>query len=70
MLEYLVRDNDLDISDQELHFIKDLIHGAPRYSSIVKNRGNYERAKRGYLYEIVANKRNSVDARHVLIELG
>jgi HD superfamily phosphohydrolase len=36
-----------------LKFIKDIIHGAPR--------SEYPQSKRSYLFEIVANKRNSVD---------
>ncbi|KAH9276183.1 hypothetical protein BASA83_001457 [Batrachochytrium salamandrivorans] len=53
MLEYLVRDNPVSINAEELQFIKDLIHGAPR--------GTYPQSKKTYLYEIVANQRNSVD---------
>ncbi|KAJ3288166.1 SAM domain and HD [Borealophlyctis nickersoniae] len=37
----------------QLQFIKDLIHGEPR--------GDYPQSKKLYLFEIVANKRNSVD---------
>ncbi|KAJ3035053.1 SAM domain and HD [Rhizophlyctis rosea] len=56
MLEYMVQDNaDVRdrITDEELTFIKDLIHGKPR--------SDYPQAKKLYLFEIVANKRNSVD---------
>ncbi|KAL5039111.1 hypothetical protein BDEG_27148 [Batrachochytrium dendrobatidis JEL423] len=53
MLEYLVKDNSVDITHQELEFIKDLIHGIPR--------GSYPQAQKTYLFEIVANQRNSID---------
>ncbi|KAI8924148.1 hypothetical protein BC831DRAFT_467066 [Entophlyctis helioformis] len=53
MLDYLVADNPVDISPSELRFIKDLIHGEPR--------SDYPQARKLYLFDIVANKRNSVD---------
>ncbi|KAL2913224.1 hypothetical protein HK105_207226 [Polyrhizophydium stewartii] len=53
MLEYLVSDNPVDISPEELRFIKDLIHGEPR--------GDYPQSGKRYLFEIVSNQRNSVD---------
>ncbi|KAI9096232.1 hypothetical protein DFS34DRAFT_624448 [Phlyctochytrium arcticum] len=54
MLEYLVMDNEhVQIDRDEIRFIKDLIHGRPRTL--------YPQAKKLFLYEIVANKRNSVD---------
>ncbi|KAF9956608.1 SAM domain and HD [Modicella reniformis] len=51
MLEYLVDDNAIDIDREEINFIKDLIIG--------ERRGNSQR--HGFLFDIVANKRNSLD---------
>ncbi|KAF9116378.1 SAM domain and HD [Mortierella sp. AM989] len=51
MLEYLVDDNAVDISREELNFIKDLIMG--------ERRGNSQR--HAFLFDIVSNKRNSLD---------
>ncbi|KAG0343828.1 SAM domain and HD [Podila humilis] len=51
MLEYLVDDNNIDMDDEELDFIKDLIMG--------ERRGNSQR--KSFLFDIVSNKRNSLD---------
>jgi deoxynucleoside triphosphate triphosphohydrolase SAMHD1 len=60
MLEFLVEQNPhVNIDPKELEFIKDLIHGEPR--------SNYPQAKKGYLFEIVANKRNSIDVDKVKV---
>ncbi|KAJ3042386.1 SAM domain and HD [Rhizophlyctis rosea] len=56
MLEYMVQENPevaSRISAEELRFIKDLIHGQAR--------GSYPQAQKRFLFDIVANKRNSVD---------
>ncbi|KAI8899413.1 hypothetical protein BC833DRAFT_585820 [Globomyces pollinis-pini] len=54
MLSYMVEQNPaVDINDAELTFIKDLIHGKPR--------SKYPEASKGFLFEIVANTRNSID---------
>ena len=54
MLDFLVNDNPtVRLTRQELNFIKDLIHGEPR--------SDYPQAKKGFLFEIVSNKRNSID---------
>ncbi|KAJ8659933.1 hypothetical protein O0I10_004159 [Lichtheimia ornata] len=53
MLEYLVDDNNIDIERDHLNLIKDLIAGAPRSQSQFQ--------ERRFLFDIVANKRNSVD---------
>jgi HD superfamily phosphohydrolase len=54
MLAYLVEQNPhVQINQKELVFIKDLIHGEPR--------SDYPQAKKLYLFQIVANKRNSID---------
>ncbi|CAO3678225.1 unnamed protein product [Rhizopus stolonifer] len=53
MLEYLIDDNHIDIEKDEVNFIKDLIAGEPRTNS------KYE--DRQFLFDIVANKKNSVD---------
>lgn len=59
MLEYLVQENpQVDISQRDLVFIKDLIYGEPR--------SDYPQAHKKYLFEIVANKRNSIDVDKVL----
>ncbi len=57
MLDYLVRENDVALSEGELSFIKDLIHGAPQ--------SDYPQASKGYLFDIVANRRNSIDVDKV-----
>ncbi|KAI8140339.1 HD phosphohydrolase domain-containing protein [Fennellomyces sp. T-0311] len=53
MLEYLIDDNNVDIERDEVNLIKDLIAGTPRSKS------QYD--ERCFLFDIVANKRNSVD---------
>ncbi|KAI9278654.1 HD phosphohydrolase domain-containing protein [Phascolomyces articulosus] len=53
MLEYLIDDNNIDIERNEINLIKDLIAGTPR------SRSQYD--ERCFLFDIVANKRNSVD---------
>ncbi|KAI8327786.1 HD phosphohydrolase domain-containing protein [Chlamydoabsidia padenii] len=53
MLEYLIDDNNIDIDSQQTNLIKDLIAGAPRSKS------KYD--DRRFLFDIVANKKNSVD---------
>ncbi|KAJ3154480.1 SAM domain and HD [Geranomyces michiganensis] len=54
MLQYLCDDNPhVNINAEELRFIKDLIRGEPR--------SEYPQAEKRFLFEIVANKRNSVD---------
>ncbi|KAJ3150639.1 SAM domain and HD [Geranomyces variabilis] len=54
MLQYLVDENPhVNINKEELEFIQDLINGKPR--------SQYPRAAKRFLFEIVANKRNSVD---------
>ncbi|ESO82808.1 hypothetical protein LOTGIDRAFT_61530, partial [Lottia gigantea] len=62
MLEYMIEDNKLggefdeyEITDIDLIFIKELIYG-PLENKVLKGRPD-----KGYLYEIVANKRNSID---------
>lgn len=54
MLDFIVKEYpDIDISPQELRLIKDLIHGKPR--------SVYSSSGKSYLFDIVANKRNSID---------
>ncbi|RUS17078.1 LOW QUALITY PROTEIN: hypothetical protein BC937DRAFT_90455 [Endogone sp. FLAS-F59071] len=50
MLEYLIDDNNIDLEKDEIELIKGLIDGKPGRHS-----------QRGFLFDIVANKRNSVD---------
>ncbi|KAG0270499.1 SAM domain and HD [Actinomortierella ambigua] len=52
MLEYMIDDNNIDIEKEEIAFIKDLIMGERRGSS---------RNRPGFLFDIVSNKRNSLD---------
>jgi HD superfamily phosphohydrolase len=52
MLEYLIDDNNIDMEKTEINFIKDLIAGEPRSTK-------YQERK--FLFDIVANKKNSVD---------
>ncbi|KAJ3274536.1 SAM domain and HD [Terramyces sp. JEL0728] len=54
MLSHLLAHNaHIDINLHQQQFIKDLIHGAPR--------SDYPQARKKFLFEIVANTRNSVD---------
>ncbi|CAO3687955.1 hypothetical protein G6F70_003663 [Rhizopus microsporus] len=53
MLEYLIDDNHIDIEKDEVNFIKELIAGEARSQSKYK--------ERQFLFDIVANKKNSVD---------
>ncbi|KAL1917775.1 uncharacterized protein VTP21DRAFT_3609 [Calcarisporiella thermophila] len=53
MLEYLVDDNHIDIEKDDLNLVKDLISGKPR--------GQSYRNEHAFLFDIVANRRNSVD---------
>lgn len=53
MLEYLIDDNNIDMDSSEINFVKDLIAGEARSNS------RYEDRK--FLFDIVANKKNSVD---------
>ena len=53
MLEALITNNPVDVSAEELRFIKDLIRGKPS--------SDYKLAKKPFLFEIVANTRNSID---------
>ncbi|KAJ3311505.1 SAM domain and HD [Boothiomyces sp. JEL0838] len=54
MLSHLLAHNaHIDINLHQQQFIKDLIHGSPR--------SDYPQAKKKFLFEIVANTRNSVD---------
>ncbi|ORX88996.1 HD phosphohydrolase domain-containing protein [Basidiobolus meristosporus CBS 931.73] len=53
MLENLIEENYIDIDKQEIDFIKDLIIGESRSTS--------QQHEKRFLFDIVANKRNSVD---------
>lgn len=62
MLDALINDNGIDeLSTDDVKFVKDLIAGEPR--------SFYSNADRKFLYEIVANKANSVDVDKVRIDL-
>ncbi|KZT23172.1 HD-domain/PDEase-like protein [Neolentinus lepideus HHB14362 ss-1] len=52
MFDYLVRDNNIDIPEEDVAFVKALIAGDP------KRCGGTEKP---FLFEIVANKRNGID---------
>ncbi|KAM3583590.1 hypothetical protein VKS41_004497 [Umbelopsis sp. WA50703] len=53
MLQYMIDDNYIDIDKDQINFIKDLIAGVPKSSS--------QMSEKGFLFDIVANKRNSLD---------
>ncbi|RUS17077.1 hypothetical protein BC937DRAFT_90455 [Endogone sp. FLAS-F59071] len=53
MLEYLIDDNNIDLEKDEIELIKGLIDGKPG--------SKCRHSQRGFLFDIVANKRNSVD---------
>ncbi|KAI3605683.1 sam domain and hd domain-containing protein 1 [Moniliophthora roreri] len=52
MLDYLIQENGIDISLEDVNFIKDLIAGEKRRCSP---------GEKSFLFEIVANKRNGLD---------
>ncbi|KAG9017660.1 hypothetical protein FRB90_000356, partial [Tulasnella sp. 427] len=51
MLNALVKENDIDLRQDCVNFIKDLIRGEPRLSS----------GEKKFLFQIVANKKNGID---------
>lgn len=53
MFDAAIQENNSDLDSNDVKFIKDLIAGKPRSQSSQNHRN--------YLYEIVANQRNSVD---------
>ena len=53
MLEHLVEENNVDMDVADLRLVKDLIQGIPRNSALFD--------EKKFLFEVVANKRNSVD---------
>jgi len=55
MLDHLVDDNNIDIEKEDLQFVKDVIMASEKGQAVKKRRED------GYLYEIVANGRNSID---------
>lgn len=76
MLDYLIDDNHIDIDTAQINFIKDLIAGSPRSKRykirrllVDSNVGinliflllHSQYDERAFLFDIVANKRNSVD---------
>ncbi|KAJ3105057.1 SAM domain and HD [Phlyctochytrium bullatum] len=60
LLEYLIDSNGVDIPQDEIRYIQDLIRGEPRNGW--KDHGDGRR----FLYEVVANKKTSVDVDKVL----
>ncbi|KAF8518890.1 hypothetical protein JB92DRAFT_3087920 [Gautieria morchelliformis] len=55
MLDYLVDDNDIQLTPDEVRFIKDLIAGKKKHTI------KHSPPEKDYLFEIVANKRNGID---------
>lgn len=55
MLDALVKENKIDLSQDCVKFIKDLIRGEPRLS----------RDEKKFLFQIVANKKNGIDVDKV-----
>ncbi|KDQ07753.1 hypothetical protein BOTBODRAFT_38548 [Botryobasidium botryosum FD-172 SS1] len=55
MLDALVQENDIPIEKDWVNFIKDLILGEPQYTV------SHDPPEKPYLFEIVANKKNSID---------
>ncbi|KAI7871831.1 HD phosphohydrolase domain-containing protein [Spinellus fusiger] len=53
MLESLIDDNNIDIEQEDIQLIKSLIAGEPK--------SNSQQEERRFLFDIVANKKNSVD---------
>ncbi|KAG8896521.1 hypothetical protein FRC01_011738, partial [Tulasnella sp. 417] len=51
MLDALVKENNIDLSQDRVDFIKDLIRGEPRLST----------GEKKFLFQIVANKKNGID---------
>ncbi|KAG8929229.1 hypothetical protein FRC02_005824 [Tulasnella sp. 418] len=55
MLDALVKENEIDIPEDWVRFIKDLIRGEPRLSI------HHDPPEKRFLFEIVSNKRNGID---------
>jgi len=55
MLDALVQENNIPIEKDWINFIKDLILGEPRFTL------SHDPPEKPYLFEIVANKKNSID---------
>ncbi|KAF8582015.1 HD-domain/PDEase-like protein [Ramaria rubella] len=55
MLDYLVSDNNIDLRQDEVRFIKDLIAGSKSHTR------SHSPSEKDFLFEIVANKRNGID---------
>ncbi|KZV84599.1 HD-domain/PDEase-like protein [Exidia glandulosa HHB12029] len=53
MFDALIDENEIDISDEDRNFVKDLIRGERRLSNVPD--------EKMFLFEIVANKRNGID---------
>lgn len=51
LLDYLIDDNGIEISTEDVKFIKSLIQGEPAVCD----------KEKAFLYDVVANKRNSID---------
>lgn len=60
VFENLVDDNNIDIRREDIKFIGDVIIGSKRKSLLASSDG-FQNSGRGFLFDIVANKRNSVD---------
>ncbi|KAK6186461.1 hypothetical protein SNE40_008496 [Patella caerulea] len=58
MFEHLIEKNNIDLKGLDIDFIKKLITGL---SDKDEDKDDKDKDKKKYLYEIVANKRNSVD---------
>ncbi|KAK7043859.1 hypothetical protein VNI00_008024 [Paramarasmius palmivorus] len=70
MLDYLIEDNNINIAEADVNFIKDLIIGERRRCSQYEAFKNLpssilivplNRDEKAFLFEIVANKRNGLD---------
>lgn len=53
LLDYLIDANGIDMETKDVDFIKDLIQGSPHHV--------HTAPEKMFLFDIVANKRNSVD---------
>jgi hypothetical protein len=64
MLEYLINDNDISeeaLDESQIKLVKEMIAGVSPRTAHEQQMSN----RKMYLYEIVANKRNSVDVDKV-----
>jgi len=62
LLEYLIDENNIDIEKKDLKFVQTLIKGEiPNNIDNDKSKYTFTNRYLGWMYEIIANKKNSLD---------